>query len=146
MNSQQLDHAFISPKLQRGAEVEHVHVNNWVKYNPSVSRVKLCAPCPPAPPPPPTCSTHQIGDWCIAQLPTFNTFNTCAYVHRSVDYATTHTLSPALPLWNAGKTAEHAIRHSLSPRTQCAGYQLHCARGSGYCAQCLSGTCGPSFS
>lgn len=53
MNSQQLDHAFISPKLQPGAEVEHLHVNNWVKYSartsdhdPSVSRVKICAPYP----------------------------------------------------------------------------------------------------
>jgi predicted extracellular nuclease len=50
MNSQQLDHAFLSAKLQPGAEVEHLHLNNWVKnsaqtsdHDPSVARVKLCS-------------------------------------------------------------------------------------------------------
>ncbi|KAG8811291.1 hypothetical protein FRC17_002539, partial [Serendipita sp. 399] len=87
MNSQQLDHAFISSKLQKGAEVEHLHVNNWVKYSartsdhdPSVSRIKICTPHvdPPTPPNPPACSTRQVGSWCAARLPTFNNLATCA--------------------------------------------------------------------
>lgn len=48
-NAQQLDLAFISPKLQPGAEVEHLHINTWSRlgtrtpdHDPSVSRVKLC--------------------------------------------------------------------------------------------------------
>lgn len=47
-NSLQYDHAFISPRLQTGgAEVEHIHINNWVQRtghgrDPSVSRVKFC--------------------------------------------------------------------------------------------------------
>ncbi|KAH8916802.1 DNase I-like protein [Atractiella rhizophila] len=49
MNHQQLDHAYISSFLAPSAEVEHLHVNNWVSYDdrtsdhdPSVSRVKVC--------------------------------------------------------------------------------------------------------
>ena len=50
-NTQQLDHAFVSGAIAvRGVEVEHVHVNNWVKtyaervsdHDPSVGKVWLC--------------------------------------------------------------------------------------------------------
>ena len=93
MNTQQLDHAFISPKLQPGAETQHLHVNNWLQYSartsdhdPSVSRVKLCTPqTTPPPPPPSTCSTRQVGGWCAKTLPAFTSFTSCACVHSLAD-------------------------------------------------------------
>ncbi|KAF2160849.1 hypothetical protein M409DRAFT_59635 [Zasmidium cellare ATCC 36951] len=51
MNSQELDHLFVSPALasRRRAQFEHVHVNTWVSYDdaasdhdPSVARVDVC--------------------------------------------------------------------------------------------------------
>ncbi|KAJ7601134.1 Endonuclease/exonuclease/phosphatase [Mycena floridula] len=50
-NTEQLDHAFISPALAgRQAEVEHIHVNNWSPslavrvsdHDPTVGKVRLC--------------------------------------------------------------------------------------------------------
>ncbi|KAI0406984.1 DNase I-like protein [Xylaria palmicola] len=48
-NSQELDHAFVSRALGRGARFEHVHVNTWLAYDdmtsdhdPSVAKFNLC--------------------------------------------------------------------------------------------------------
>ncbi|KAJ6508882.1 DNase I-like protein [Mycena sanguinolenta] len=50
-NCEQLDHMFLSPALSsRGAEVEHIHVNNWAAkiaarvsdHDPSVARIRVC--------------------------------------------------------------------------------------------------------
>ncbi|KAG9053057.1 hypothetical protein FS842_008751 [Serendipita sp. 407] len=134
MNSQQLDHAFISSKLQKGAEVEHLHVNNWVKYSartsdhdPSVSRVKICTPH--VDPPTPACTTRQIGSWCAARLPTFNNLATCA--------------AAAAQCWKDSFTCYGAV--PFPQNTQCASYQTQCIKDSAYCAKCLTGKCGPSF-
>lgn len=49
MNTQALDHMFISPALAEGAGYEHVHVNVWATndeslsdHDPSVARFNLC--------------------------------------------------------------------------------------------------------
>jgi predicted extracellular nuclease len=56
MNSQELDHMFVSPKIAAGSsggvvrpELKHVHVNTWVSYaeqisdhDPSVARFNIC--------------------------------------------------------------------------------------------------------
>lgn len=49
MNSQALDHMFVSPRLGRGALYEHLHLNTWQNYDdqvsdhdPSVARFNLC--------------------------------------------------------------------------------------------------------
>ncbi|KAI2464310.1 DNase I-like protein [Annulohypoxylon bovei var. microspora] len=50
MNSQELDHVFVSPALARGVKgFEHVHVNTWVAYDdmtsdhdPSVGKFDIC--------------------------------------------------------------------------------------------------------
>lgn len=49
MNTQALDHIFISPSLAEGAEYEHVHVNVWATneaslsdHDPSVAKFNLC--------------------------------------------------------------------------------------------------------
>lgn len=48
---EQVDHMFLSPALSaRGAEIEHVHVNNWAAsldarlsgHDPSVAKVLVC--------------------------------------------------------------------------------------------------------
>lgn len=137
MNSQQLDHAFISPKLQKGAEVEHLHINNWVKYSartsdhdPSVSRVKICTPrVDPPTPPTPTCTTRQIGNWCAARLPTFNNFSTCT--------------ASALQCWNNSWACYKSV--AFPANAECASYQVQCAEDSAYCIKCLTGKCGPSL-
>ncbi|KAK7048300.1 DNase I-like protein [Favolaschia claudopus] len=50
-NCQQLDHMYLSPALSlRGAEVEHIHVNNWAPtfnarvsdHDPTVGRIRVC--------------------------------------------------------------------------------------------------------
>ncbi|KAI0457269.1 DNase I-like protein [Xylaria acuta] len=48
-NSQELDHAFVSKKLSKGAKFEHLHVNTWLAYDdmtsdhdPSVAKFNLC--------------------------------------------------------------------------------------------------------
>lgn len=50
-NSEQLDHIFLSPSIvNRGTQVQHVHVNNWAAnendaasdHDPSVARILLC--------------------------------------------------------------------------------------------------------
>ncbi|KAI0472275.1 DNase I-like protein [Xylaria cf. heliscus] len=48
-NSQELDHAFVSSKLGKGAKFQHVHVNTWLAYDdmtsdhdPSVAKFNLC--------------------------------------------------------------------------------------------------------
>ncbi|KAF9554721.1 DNase I-like protein [Agrocybe pediades] len=50
-NSQQLDHALVSPAIKlRGAKFEHIHVNNWSPslsvrvsdHDPSVGRIRIC--------------------------------------------------------------------------------------------------------
>lgn len=50
-NSQQLDHALISPAIKdRKVEFEHIHVNTWSPtlaarisdHDPSVGRIRLC--------------------------------------------------------------------------------------------------------
>lgn len=50
-NSQQIDHAFVSPALaRRNIEFEHVHINTWADsravrisdHDPSVGRIRLC--------------------------------------------------------------------------------------------------------
>ncbi|TRX94620.1 hypothetical protein FHL15_004392 [Xylaria flabelliformis] len=48
-NSQELDHAFVSKKLRKGAQFEHVHINTWLAYedmvsdhDPSVAKFNLC--------------------------------------------------------------------------------------------------------
>ncbi|GAP85686.1 putative endonuclease exonuclease phosphatase family protein [Rosellinia necatrix] len=49
MNSQELDHAFVSRRLARGARFEHLHLNTWLAYDdmvsdhdPSVAMFDLC--------------------------------------------------------------------------------------------------------
>lgn len=49
MNSQELDHLFVSPSLARGAQLEHLHLNTWQNYDdqtsdhdPSVAKLNLC--------------------------------------------------------------------------------------------------------
>ncbi|KXT14219.1 hypothetical protein AC579_7536 [Pseudocercospora musae] len=50
MNSQELDHMYVSPKLAtRNSQYEHIHVNTWVAYDdqasdhdPSVSKFNVC--------------------------------------------------------------------------------------------------------
>ncbi|KAI1110240.1 Endonuclease/exonuclease/phosphatase [Nemania sp. NC0429] len=48
-NSQELDHAFVSKKLAKGARFEHLHVNTWLSYDdrtsdhdPSVAKFDIC--------------------------------------------------------------------------------------------------------
>lgn len=48
-NSQELDHAFVSRKLAKGARFEHLHINTWVSYDdrtsdhdPSVAKFDIC--------------------------------------------------------------------------------------------------------
>lgn len=50
-NAQQLDHILVSPAIKlRGAQFEHVHVNNWVPllsqrisdHDPSAGRIRVC--------------------------------------------------------------------------------------------------------
>ncbi|KAF2109940.1 Endonuclease/exonuclease/phosphatase [Lophiotrema nucula] len=50
MNTQQLDHMFVSKKLQSKAKYEHVHINTWVDFgaqvsdhDPSVAKCDVCA-------------------------------------------------------------------------------------------------------
>ncbi|KAI1171330.1 DNase I-like protein [Nemania sp. FL0916] len=49
MNSQELDHVFVSRKLSKGAKFEHLHVNTWLAYDdrtsdhdPSVAKFNIC--------------------------------------------------------------------------------------------------------
>jgi len=49
MNSQALDHMFVSPAARKGAKYEHLHLNTWQSYNdqisdhdPSVARLNVC--------------------------------------------------------------------------------------------------------
>ncbi|RWA10966.1 hypothetical protein EKO27_g4138 [Xylaria grammica] len=49
MNSQELDHTFVSKKLGKGAKFEHLHVNTWLAYDdmtsdhdPSVAKFNIC--------------------------------------------------------------------------------------------------------
>ncbi|KAI1124175.1 Endonuclease/exonuclease/phosphatase [Nemania abortiva] len=49
MNSQELDHIFVSKKLGKGAKFEHLHVNTWLTYDditsdhdPSVAKFNIC--------------------------------------------------------------------------------------------------------
>ena len=49
MNSQTLDHMYVSPALSRGARYEHLHLNTWQNYDdqvsdhdPSVAKVNIC--------------------------------------------------------------------------------------------------------
>ncbi|KAI0427973.1 DNase I-like protein [Xylaria sp. FL1042] len=49
MNSQELDHAFVSKKLGKGARFEHLHINTWLAYDdktsdhdPSVAKFNIC--------------------------------------------------------------------------------------------------------
>ena len=49
MNSQALDHMYVSPALGRGARVEHLHVNTWQNFkgqtsdhDPSVALLNVC--------------------------------------------------------------------------------------------------------
>jgi len=49
MNSQQLDHMYVSDNVRGNARFEHVHVNTWVTrdeaasdHDPSVARFDLC--------------------------------------------------------------------------------------------------------
>ena len=50
MNTQQLDHMFVSKKLQSKAKYEHIHINTWVEFDaqisdhdPSVAKFDVCA-------------------------------------------------------------------------------------------------------
>ncbi|KAI1153565.1 Endonuclease/exonuclease/phosphatase [Nemania diffusa] len=49
MNTQELDHIFVSKKLGKGARLEHLHVNTWLTYDditsdhdPSVAKFNIC--------------------------------------------------------------------------------------------------------
>ena len=49
MNTQALDHMYVSPALANKAGYEHIHVNSWAKYadvvsdhDPSVARLNVC--------------------------------------------------------------------------------------------------------
>ncbi|TGJ85215.1 hypothetical protein E0Z10_g3544 [Xylaria hypoxylon] len=49
MNTQELDHTFVSKKLGKGAKFEHLHVNTWLAYDditsdhdPSVAKFNIC--------------------------------------------------------------------------------------------------------
>lgn len=49
MNSQALDHMYVSPALRRAALVEHLHLNTWQDFagqtsdhDPSVARLNVC--------------------------------------------------------------------------------------------------------
>ncbi|KAI0970986.1 DNase I-like protein [Xylaria arbuscula] len=49
MNSQELDHAFVSRKLGKDAKFEHLHINTWLAYknqtsdhDPSVAKFNVC--------------------------------------------------------------------------------------------------------
>lgn len=49
MNSQALDHMYVSPSLGRGAKYEHLHLNTWQSFedevsdhDPSVARLNVC--------------------------------------------------------------------------------------------------------
>jgi predicted extracellular nuclease len=49
MNCQALDHMYVSPSLQEGAQYEHLHLNTWQNYDdqvsdhdPSVAKLNLC--------------------------------------------------------------------------------------------------------
>jgi endonuclease/exonuclease/phosphatase family metal-dependent hydrolase len=49
MNSQELDHMFISQALKPKAQYEHVHINTWVTkaqqisdHDPSVAKFNVC--------------------------------------------------------------------------------------------------------
>jgi predicted extracellular nuclease len=49
MNSQELDHVFVSKKLAKGAKFEHLHANTWLPYDdqvsdhdPSVAKFDIC--------------------------------------------------------------------------------------------------------
>ncbi len=49
MNSESLDHIYLSPAAGRGARVEHLHLNTWQPakgmtsdHDPSVAQLNLC--------------------------------------------------------------------------------------------------------
>lgn len=49
MNTQALDHMYVSPVLEEGAGYEHIHVNTWAveddvvsDHDPSVARFGVC--------------------------------------------------------------------------------------------------------
>jgi predicted extracellular nuclease len=49
MNSQQLDHMYVSPALVKKAKYEHIHVSTWVDsaseisdHDPSVAKLNVC--------------------------------------------------------------------------------------------------------
>lgn len=49
MNSQALDHMFISPALGKGVSYDHLHLNTWQNYDdqvsdhdPSVAKLNVC--------------------------------------------------------------------------------------------------------
>jgi predicted extracellular nuclease len=50
MNTQQLDHMYVSPSLVSKAKYEHIHVNTWATdaevtsdHDPSVALLNVCA-------------------------------------------------------------------------------------------------------
>lgn len=150
MNSQQLDHIFISTNLEAGAEVEHLHVNNWLKYSsrasdhdPSVAKVNLCNSRTTSPK---RCTTHEVEDWCAQELPTFDSFTTCVFVDRLFLCSSTDLgsrSSSALTCWNDSWSCYSTV--PFPRNAKCTGYQAQCTKDSGYCAKCLIGSCGPSF-
>jgi predicted extracellular nuclease len=51
MNTQELDHMYVSERIQSGAAFEHIHVNTWVTsaeeisdHDPSVAKLNVCQP------------------------------------------------------------------------------------------------------
>jgi endonuclease/exonuclease/phosphatase family metal-dependent hydrolase len=51
MNTQELDHMYVSDRIQSGAAFEHIHINTWVTsaeeisdHDPSVAKLNVCQP------------------------------------------------------------------------------------------------------
>lgn len=133
-NSEQLDHIFISSALaDRGAKVDHVHVNTHAvsfkarisDHDPSVYQVNVCkktTPTPPTPPSEPECA-FKTGSYCAAPLPPFTDAKGC--------------------LASVGKCFSESIecftKVPLASTPQCLKFQAQCAKDSLTCATCLTG-------
>ncbi|CAE6423138.1 unnamed protein product [Rhizoctonia solani] len=129
MNTQQLDHALVSPAIWNSTKTkvqwEHIHVNTWREttafrasdHDPSVGKVRLCAAAPQA------CDV-KIGNWCAAPLPSFNNRATCL-------------TSAAI----CKKQSDECYKKvSLLQTPKCVAYVATCAKDAVYCATSCSST------
>ncbi|QRW27066.1 endonuclease/exonuclease/phosphatase family protein [Rhizoctonia solani] len=129
MNTQQLDHALVSPAIWNSTKIkvewDHVHVNTWREttalrasdHDPSVGKVRLCGAAPQA------CDL-KIGNWCAAPLRPFNNQATC--------------LTSAAICKKQGDECYRKVPLLQVPK--CVAYTATCTKNAVYCATSCSGT------